>query len=249
LVLIAAVAWVLAPMAGAQTAEPWSPWTPGTLDIHQVNTGRGNAAFLMLPDGTTLLVDAGNGGNLPPRGTPPKPDASRPPAEWIARYVRAMGASQIDYGFLTHFHDDHMGAMVAVARQVPVRAMLDRAWPDYAYPATDHNEFKNSGFLEYRAWLAGGSVKAARLQPGRNDQIVLAREPAQHPGFHVRNIAANGEVWTGTGTETRRHFPPLETTPRADWPTENMCSQAIRILDDAAETYRVVKAFGPFVSE
>src|SRR5918995_432400 len=87
----------------AQTVGAALPlWTAGTLDIHHINTGRGNATFFRLPDGTTMLVDAGDGGPPPPRGTPPRPDASQPPAEWIARYVRAMGATQIDYGYLTH---------------------------------------------------------------------------------------------------------------------------------------------------
>src|SRR5262245_37135503 len=33
--------------------------TPGMLDIHQIQTGRGNAACLVFPDGTTMLIDAG----------------------------------------------------------------------------------------------------------------------------------------------------------------------------------------------
>jgi hypothetical protein len=93
-----------APSVFAQTAgQPLPKWTPGTLDIHQINTGRGNAALLVLPDGTSLLLDAGDGGNPPPRGTAPRPDGSRPTGEWIARYVQAMGLSAIDYGYLTHF--------------------------------------------------------------------------------------------------------------------------------------------------
>ena len=64
--------------ASAQTVGERLPgWTAGTLDIHHVNTGRGNATFFLLPDGTTLLIDAGDGGNPPPRGTHPRPDASR----------------------------------------------------------------------------------------------------------------------------------------------------------------------------
>ena len=39
-------------------------WVPGTLDIHQIVTGRGNAAFMMFPDGTTLLLDAGDAGGV-----------------------------------------------------------------------------------------------------------------------------------------------------------------------------------------
>src|SRR5438552_17039814 len=73
-----------------QIGQPLTLWSPGTFDIHQINTGRGNAALLIFPDGTSMLLDAGDGGNPPPRGTPPKPDASRTPGEWIARYIRHM---------------------------------------------------------------------------------------------------------------------------------------------------------------
>lgn len=38
-------------------------WAAGTLDIHQIVTGRGNSAFMMFPDGTTLLLDAGDAGD------------------------------------------------------------------------------------------------------------------------------------------------------------------------------------------
>ncbi len=215
---------------GAQVAgERLAPWTPGTLDIHQINTGRGNAALLILPDGSTLLVDAGNGGNLPPRGTPPKPDASRGPGEWIARYARAMGVDAIDYGLVTHFHDDHLNAIVDVGGRVPIRTMIDRAWPDYDYPAADHREFLLPAFKQYRDFLQKGPTRGMRLVPGRNDQIVLPRDRARYPQFQVRNIAANGEVWTGAGTATTRIFPEHASLPRDAWPSENMSSQVIRL--------------------
>src|ERR1041384_1950924 len=94
--------------------EKLPAWTPGMLDIHHINTGRGNSALLIFPDGTSLLLDAGDGGRVPPRGTAPKPDSSRPAGEWIARYARHMlahdAAPALDYAYLTHFHGDHMGA-------------------------------------------------------------------------------------------------------------------------------------------
>jgi len=217
--------------ASAQVVgEALPAWTEGTLDIHHVNTGRGNATFFRLPDGTTLLVDAGDGGNPPPRGTAPRPDASRSPAEWIARYVAAMGARSLDYGYVTHFHSDHMNAMAGVASRIPIRTMVDRGWPDYAFPAPDHAEFQSAGFAAYKQLVTSGTLEAMRLAPGRNDQIVLVREAKAYPQFEVRAIAANGEVWTGdaSGT-TRRVFPDLASLPRADWPTENMCSLAIRM--------------------
>jgi beta-lactamase superfamily II metal-dependent hydrolase len=226
---LTAFAVIAAAAAAPGVGERLPVWTPGTLDIHHINTGRGNAALLMLPDGTTLLVDAGDGGHRPPRGTAPLPDATRPTGEWIARYARAMGATAIDYGYVTHFHDDHMNAMVDVAERIPVRKMIDRGWPDYDYPSAGHGEFQVPAFLRYRELLRRGVIKAERLQPGRNDQIVLTADRARYPEFEVRNIAANGEVWTGVAAETRRHVPPLDGLHDGDGPTENMSSLAIRV--------------------
>src|SRR4029079_1487713 len=104
----------------------------------------------------------------------------------------------------------------------------DRGWPDYAYPAPDHRELQAPAFLRYREWLTRGGVPAEGLRPGRHDPSVLEDAKA-YPAFEVRNIAANGEVWTGTGTETRTLFPALAVVEREDWPTENMCSLAIRL--------------------
>ncbi len=47
------------PLFSQQIGKPLPAWTPGTLDIHQISTGRGNSALLILPDGTSLLIDAG----------------------------------------------------------------------------------------------------------------------------------------------------------------------------------------------
>jgi beta-lactamase superfamily II metal-dependent hydrolase len=232
-----------------QIGQPLPPWTTGTLDIHQINTGRGNAALLIFPDGTNMLLDAGDGGNPPPRGTPPKPDASHTPGEWIARYVRHMLAHDsspvLDYGYLTHFHDDHMGrptpsskiarggykltGITEVCDLVPTRLMLDRGWPDYSYPAPlqDATVTNYRAFLEWQSKNTG--MRVERLQAGRKDQIVLRRDAAKYPNFEVRNIAANGEVWTGVGANIRAHHPRIADLKPDQYPTENMCSLGIRV--------------------
>ena len=196
-----------------------------------------------------MLLDAGDGGNLPPRGTPPKPDASHTPGEWIGRYIRHMLAHDaspvLDYGYLTHFHDDHMGHPAAtsktarggykltgiteVGEMVPIKLMLDRGWPDYNYPAP----LNDPTVTNYRAFLdwqrKNNGMQVERLKPGRNDQIVLRRDAAKYPNFEVRNIAANGEVWTGVGTNTRAYQPRIADLKPEEYPTENMCSMVIRV--------------------
>jgi hypothetical protein len=72
----------------AVTGAPLPPWTRGMLDIHQLSTGRGNAAFFIFPDGTTMLVDAGAAGDgTKIADTDPRPNATRTAGAWIVRYI------------------------------------------------------------------------------------------------------------------------------------------------------------------
>jgi glyoxylase-like metal-dependent hydrolase (beta-lactamase superfamily II) len=121
IVAVACVAFAtqVVPVAAQATVGASLPrWTPGTLDIHQISTGRGNSALVVFPDGTSLLVDAGATGSGVAPETEPHPDSSRTPGEWIARYVKRHlpdSAAGLDYAMLTHLHIDHMGHIVATS--------------------------------------------------------------------------------------------------------------------------------------
>jgi len=39
--------------------QPLPQWKEGYLDLPHINTGRGSGAWYIFPDGTTMLVDAG----------------------------------------------------------------------------------------------------------------------------------------------------------------------------------------------
>ncbi len=104
-------------------------WTQGTLDIHHIHTGRGDAAFFILPDGTTLLVDAGDMSESHPRtlsvrNAPLMPNSLKSAPEWIVDYIRqfapANGRNALDYALITHYHDDHFGQMDARRKQAEV---------------------------------------------------------------------------------------------------------------------------------
>jgi hypothetical protein len=65
-----------------------APWTPGTLDIHHINTGRGNSALMICPDGTSVLMDAGAANSAAKYLNPARPDESRRAGQWVARYAQ-----------------------------------------------------------------------------------------------------------------------------------------------------------------
>jgi beta-lactamase superfamily II metal-dependent hydrolase len=225
-------------VAGAQLP----PWTRGMLDIHQISTGRGNAAFFMLPDGTTMLVDAGAAGDgTKIADTDPRPNATRTAGAWIVRYIEraSPGLPHLDYAVITHFHGDHMGQVTASSAQskdgykltgltevgdaIPIAKLIDRGWTYLPPPE------KDATIQNYRAFIAARNVKEETLRAGAADQIVLVREPEAFKTFEVRNVAVNGEIWTGKGNEARSIFPPLESLATEDRPSENMCSIGLRI--------------------
>ena len=124
-------------------------WEEGYLDIHSINTGRGECTFYILPDGTTLLVDAGEfhtGGARHPM-VEQKPDTLTRPYKVYSSYIRhACHSGHIDYALLTHYHMDHMGrlekdyeraeegyiktGMMALYDDCPYRVLVDRSYPD-----------------------------------------------------------------------------------------------------------------------
>jgi Metallo-beta-lactamase superfamily len=234
------------PDSDGEIGAPLPAWTLGTLDIHQIATGRGNSALMIMPDGTTLLVDAGAAGDGIPE-TDPHPDASRSPGMWIVRYLQRhlpAGAASLDYALITHFHVDHMGQLrvssplagagayrltgiTEVGDAIPIHRMLDRGWPDYSYLAPADETMAN-----YRRFLEAqqkNGMTVERFKPGSKNQIALRHDPSKFSEFEIQNIIGNGEMWTGLGEATRQLFPALDTLIPADRPNENMCSLGFRL--------------------
>jgi hypothetical protein len=227
LLFVLAWSWFLllvpcGPTEAQVIGETLPPWTPGNLDIHQIQTGRGNATYFVFPDGTTMLLDAGSVPGV--RGLeqgPARPDGTRSPADWIAHYIAQVSPRTppaLDYVVITHYHDDHMGAIAELARSIPISTLIDRGDQPPPPPGSIV-----ASYLKFRR-----SQKSEVFRPGDTRQIRQLHNPASN--FEVRNVAANGAVWTGQGAETRSQFPVgWANLPPAEQPTENHLSIAIRI--------------------
>jgi|SaaInlV_200m_DNA_2_1039689.scaffolds.fasta_scaffold18234_2 beta-lactamase superfamily II metal-dependent hydrolase len=215
---------------GQKEGDIFPTWKAGEMEIHHIFTGRGESVFCIFPDGTNMLIDAGDTGpHRDPRTTHGSPNESKQPGEWIARYISRLltyrTEKNIDYAYLTHFHGDHMGGafpnsprtekggnyilsgLTEVAEYLPFKKMVDRDWPTYQYPTPQKGKtFEN--YKNFIDWNIGNSgMKMERFQPGSNSQFSLLFQPEKYPGFEVRNIIANGEIWTGKKNKTKMLFP------------------------------------------
>lgn len=233
--------------AQVEIGSVYPDWTPGCLDIHHISTGKGECVFTILPDGTTMMIDTGETGTDKRNF---KPDASRSSGEWIARYIlrmmRPLPVKKLDYLLLTHFHDDHMGnvqlsnkksdkgdyiltGITEVGDLIPFSKIIDRNWPNYDYPSPMTNHPNVQNYIRFVNWHVANGAIAEQFEVGSNQQFKLLRQADRYPGFEIRNIAANGRVWTGTHNNTRNHFPPLDQLAKEEYPEENALSTAVRI--------------------
>ena len=143
--------------------EPLPAWSEGCLDIHAINSGRGECTFFVLPDGTSLCVDAGEiapaGGDHP--RVDAKPDVATRAYKVYSEYIKAYlpeGDTSMDYMLMTHFHNDHFGTtnaqedypmdsrdgykypltgIMALYDEVPFDKIIDRAFDENSDYVTD----------------------------------------------------------------------------------------------------------------
>lgn len=191
-------------------------WTEGCLDIHSINSGRGECTFYILPDGTTMLVDAGefrtSGSKY--QMVRQRPDTLVRPygvytmyiCDLIDRSLSDISHYSIDYALATHYHMDHIGriekgyemsdsgyvktGMTALYDRLPYRKIIDRSFPEYS----DENDQQNwKRFVESVASRDGTEIEKFDL--GSRDQIKLLHNPDKYPDFRIVNYHVNGLVW------------------------------------------------------
>ena len=83
------------------------------LEIYWIDAEGGASTLIVTPSGQSLLVDTAN-------RTPDDRDAKR-----ILAAARLAGLKQIDILLTTHFHGDHIGAMPALAKMIPIEMYMD----------------------------------------------------------------------------------------------------------------------------
>lgn len=161
-------------------------------------------------------------------------------------FFQGLPEKKLHYVLISHFHEDHIGEPVIsskisengayklsgiseVAELVTCGKLVDRGWPDYNWPLPLKSETGSNYVRFVKSQVEKGKLQAEQFHVGMNNQFTLMNNPGKYPDFEIRNIAANGHIWTGTGTTERNHFPITEEGPAKNIPGENGCSVAFRL--------------------
>ena len=209
----------------AEVGKPLPVWKKGELDIHFINTGRGECCFYIMPDGTTLIVDAGEvKATFNPQDTSEdaaveqKPNTNVRPYIADAMYIKHFSARQsIDYCAPSHFHIDHIGSsgmatetaaagyrksgLLALYDELPYLHVLDRSYPDYKEDATTPamDGQLSADWAKFVTWgVKEQKFTGARFEVGK-EQIVMLYDRPSYSNFKIFNICANGFVWSKNG--------------------------------------------------
>jgi competence protein ComEC len=109
----------------------WQPWKPelrqGWLEISAIDVSQGDSIFVALPDGQTMLVDAGGFPGLGRMARKPNLDMGE---DVVSPYLWSRSIHRLDYVALTHGHSDHMQGLCAVLRNYRPRELWVGPEPD-----------------------------------------------------------------------------------------------------------------------
>lgn len=114
----------------------------GTLVSHYIDVGQGDSEFIELPDGTTMLIDAGTADY----------------GETVVNYINDLGYKKIDYLVGTHPHADHIGGMQKVVQSFDIGSVyMPKASTNTKTYENLLTEIKNKG-LKIKTAKAGVSI-------------------------------------------------------------------------------------------
>ena len=200
-----------------EIGKPLPLWSEGYLDIHMINSGSGECAFYVMPDGTTMIVDVGElSPNFGDTRVPKRPNDVIRPYKTYANYIKHFmpeGKSEVDYLHISHFHIDHFGdhrwdgeaevspigyrkiGPMALYDEVPFRNILDRAYPNYLEETQVPSIADSLIICDWRIFIKHGEankkLQGARFTVGE-EQIKLLYNKDKYSNFKTFNICGNG---------------------------------------------------------
>ncbi|MGE5653718.1 MAG: ComEC/Rec2 family competence protein, partial [Bacillota bacterium] len=127
----------------------WHPW-PYRWTVTILDVGQGDAIFMRMPNGRSVLVDGGG-------RTSPLPETVG--QRVVVPFLRRQGVQHLDLMVVSHPHEDHYRGLMAVTESMPVKTVVISP---------------SSGIIDanYQQWIS--SLTKSRIATvSAGDQIVL----------------------------------------------------------------------------
>ena len=120
---------LLAFAAAALLIWGWAFWPRHpVLSVTFLDVRQGDSAFIRTPGGKTILIDAGEGG---------RHNGFDAGSHVVLPFLRRNGVRTLDVVVMTHPHEDHVGGMPAVLRDVGARTVMD---PGESFETSPHRD-------------------------------------------------------------------------------------------------------------
>jgi beta-lactamase superfamily II metal-dependent hydrolase len=193
---------ILALLAGVMSAA--SP----NLDIYWIDAEGGASTLIVTPGGQSMLIDTAN-------RTPDDRDAKR-----IFAAAQQAGLKKIDILLTTHYHGDHVGAMEALSKLIPIEQYIDHG---------ESVELERPRGVELYKKYVG-------LTEGKR-RIVKAGDTIPIKGLTITVVAASGKVLA----KPLKGGGPSPTAPCKDVP-----EKAPETDIENNESLGIVLTFGKF---
>jgi competence protein ComEC len=152
------------------------------LDLTWVDVEGGGATLLVTPAGESILIDT---------GYPGERDAKR-----VQQAVTAAGLKRIDHLVITHFHNDHYGALPDILKLLPVGTVYERD-----VESAPEKERSHPLITAYREAKV---EKRVRIKPG--DRVPLKQATGAAP-LHVGFLGMNEKFVDAKGTKAAKANP------------------------------------------